>query len=122
MTLHPGFTLKWVVDTASNFPVHMAESPDIVEMVGLLDYFRYRKARKIFSLIFENLPEGGKFITANIVDNEERRFITNLVGWKMIYRDPHELAHLALRSGFQREKIMVIREPLNIHTILIAEK
>lgn len=117
------YHLKWVTDTASNFPKYYEfHKPNLVEMVGLLDYFDDEKAESIFRIIFENLEPGGFFVTANICDNHERRFVTNVVGWKMVYRDASDLIRIAIKAGFDSKNLKVHYEPLKIHCVLIARK
>jgi hypothetical protein len=117
------YKLRWIEDTASNFPKHVnGLKPNIVEMVGLLDYFDEKQVIKVLSTIHENIADGGTMIIANISDNRERKFVTNLVGWKMIYRDAENLIDLAEQSGFELGKMRAIYEPLGIHHILIAIK
>ncbi|MBI1975683.1 MAG: class I SAM-dependent methyltransferase [Candidatus Vogelbacteria bacterium] len=118
------FRLRWIVDTASNFPAHLTHKDkiNIVEMVGLLDYFDDLQVVKVLSVIYNSLENGGVMIIANIDDNIERRFVTNLVNWKMIYRSTEELIDLALKSGFQPNKMRAIYEPLRIHHVLVAKK
>lgn len=116
--------LEWITDNASNFPQYYEEQekPDIIEMVGLMDYFHDSWAIRILSLIRENLSASGTLITANIVANSEQRFISDVVGWKMIYRTPKDLADLALNVGFKSNNVKIICEPLKIHAVLIARK
>ena len=117
------YKIEWTTDTASNFPKYYRhEKPDIIEMVGLMDYFHDPWAIRILSLIYENLPANGTLITANIVPNAEQRFVSDVVGWKMIYRTPEDLIDLALAAGFDKDKIKIIREPLKIHAVLVAKK
>lgn len=113
---------NWIHDTANSFSEHIKESPDIVEMVGLLDYFDDKEVVRIFKNIFENLNPGGVMITSNIVDNAERRFLDKAIGWKMIYRNGEEFAKLASEAGFKKEDIRVIYEPLKVHVVIIASK
>ena len=115
---------SWVNDTASKFPAYYTagEKPDIIEMVGLMDYFDDAQVIKIFGLIYRNLSDGGFFITANILPNHESRFVTNVVGWKMVYRSPQKLINLAITAGFDASKLKVTCEPLRIHMVLIAQK
>ncbi len=118
------FRFRFLNDTASNFINYYEpeENLDIIEMVGLLDYFQDAKIKELLSLIYQKLATSGVLITANIADNPERPFVTNLVGWKMIYRRPEQLINLALASGFQPENLEIIFEPNMIHFILIARK
>jgi len=115
---------RFLNDTASNF-VNYFESDqklDIIEMVGLLDYFEDAKIKELLSLIHNRLSNDGVLITANIADNRERPFVTNLIGWKMIYRKPEEMINMAIAAGFRERKMEIIFEPTMIHFILIAQK
>lgn len=116
------YTFRWVQDTASNFPSHLSSKLDMVEMVGLIDYFNDEKVVTLFRLIYNNLYEGGFFITSNISDNQEKKFVDNAIGWKMIYRSGEDLARLAVRAGFSEHNILVKYEPLKVHAVLIAHK
>lgn len=120
----PNYNFNWVGDTASNFPKYYKEKEelDIIEMVGLLDYFVDKKIEEIFSLIYQNLSLEGVLITANIRDNAERPFLTNLVGWKMIYREPEDFYRMAFKAGFKKENIKILIEPMKIHFVMIARK
>ncbi len=89
---------------------------DIVEMVGLLDYFDDRKVTEIFREIHKILNKNAYFITANIVPNFEQKFMTKFVDWKMIYRSCEDMLKLAELSGFKQTQAML--EPLKIHVIL----
>jgi len=67
---------KWVNDLAQNIKLYVADnSADIVEMVGLLDYFRDEKSVETFGKIYDILKEGGLFMVGNIVPNKEQPFI-----------------------------------------------
>lgn len=117
------FIFNWCIDTASNFYKHLKNGkPNIVEMVGLLDYFDDEKALSIFKTIFDQLDNGGIFITANIDNNAERKFVTNFIGWDMIYRNDKDLFRLATQAGFKKENIKILYEPLKIHVVLVAKK
>lgn len=118
------YDLRWFNDTASGFPVYyeIHERPNIIEMVGLLDYFSPEKTLDILKTIYENLEPGGVLITANISDNVERKFISNIVGWHMVYKSAMELIDIAANAGFERSKMRALYEPLHIHCVLIAMK
>ncbi|MDP3955740.1 MAG: hypothetical protein Q8Q18_00635 [bacterium] len=118
------YRLRWIQDTASRFGEHFdsSELVNIVEMVGLLDYFDEIQTLKILKVIHNNLEKGGTMIIANINDNQERKFVTNLVGWPMIYKSAEELIDIAIAAGFDPLNIRSIYEPLEIHHVLIATK
>jgi SAM-dependent methyltransferase len=112
----------WVENTAGKYlnDESVAKKFDIIEMVGLMDYLDDAKGIQILSSVKKALKQGGKFITANIADNPERKFLTNAVGWKMIYRTAEELASLLIRSGFSESGMRIYYEPLCTHSIIIV--
>lgn len=117
------FLFNWIEGTAGSFlRSTSADRVDIIEMVGLLDYFDDQKAIDIFNNIHSKLNEGGIFITANIVDNAEQKFLKKVIGWEMIYRYAEDLQQLLIKAGFSQEKVYMFYEPLKIHTIAICNK
>lgn len=118
------FSFRWIEDFAKRFHNYYEEvsRPNIIETVGLMDYFDDDKVLEFFSHVYLYLRDGGTFITANIADNPERKFVTNLVGWEMIYRQPEEFYEIALKAGFKKENIKILLEPLRVHFVMIAKK
>jgi hypothetical protein len=113
----------WVNATAGSFLRNEAENTyDIIEMVGLLDYFDDEKAIDIFRSIHKDLNIGGTFITANICPNEEQKFLTKIIKWEMVYRRAEDLASLLIKAGFEESSILILYEPLKVHCIAIAKK
>lgn len=114
---------KWINDLAQNVANLVDKnSIDIVEMVGLLDYFRDEKSVETFSRIYDILKNGGLFMVGNIVPNMEQPFISRL-GWpKMYYRQPIDLINLLKNSGFSEYKGEVILEPLKNHVVAVIRK
>jgi len=94
--------------------------PDIIEMVGIMDYLSEATVVKIIRETRRLLSPGGIFITCNISDNSERTFLERVLGWKMIYRRPEDLCRILTKAGFEQPKI--ITEPLGIHIIAIGKK
>ncbi len=95
---------------------------DIVEMVGLLDYFDNERAVEIFNRIYDVLNPAGKYITGNIIAHAEKPLLTRFAGWNVIYREPEEFLSLLTRSHFGKHTILVYVEPHRIHAISVAEK
>lgn len=93
--------------------------PDIVEMVGILDYFDDDIAIEVISEIYKLLPPGGILITCNICENSERMFLTYVLRWPMVYRGKKELCEILTRAGFVHSQ--VIFEPLGIHGLSIGK-
>lgn len=94
--------------------------PDIIEMVGFLDYRPNYKAGHLLGKIHKLLLPGGIFITANICPNAEKHFLTNVIDWPMIYRTPEELGNILLEAGF--EDCRIICEPLKIFAVGVCKK
>jgi hypothetical protein len=94
--------------------------PQIIEMVGLLDYIPQDKAIRLVRKILESLEVKGIFLTCNIRHNPERHFLKWVVNWPMIYRTPAELAEIVSEAGFSDCRL--IYEPLKIHGLIIAQK
>lgn len=115
--------LQWYTGTISDFFKSQPPTPtyDIVEMVGLMDYFEDAKVIEVCKQIRVNLVHDGVLIIANISDNKERRFVTDVIGWKMIYRSTDEFVALLLLAGFERHKMKIQYEPVKIHYVVTAE-
>ncbi len=118
------YSFRWIEDLAKKFHTHYEgiSHPNIIETVGLMDYFDDQAVLEFFSHVYTYLRPGGVFITANIADNPERKFVTNLVGWKMIYRQPEEFYEIAVKAGFKKDNIKILLEPLKVHFVMIAKK
>ena len=94
--------------------------PQIVEMLGLLDYISQDKAIRLAEKIRQSLEPKGVFLTCNIAPNPERHFLKWVVNWPMIYRTAGDLAEISREAGFSDCRL--IYEPLRIHGLLIAQK
>jgi hypothetical protein len=94
--------------------------PQIIEMMGFLDYNAQDKAILFVKKLYKSLDKNGVLITCNINFNIERHFIKWVINWPMVYRKAEDLIDIAKCSGFKKYKI--IYEPLKIHGILIAKK
>lgn len=115
-------SFRWINDDARSIKtIAQPESVDIIEMVGLLDYFNHEKAVSLTESIYETLKEDGLFIVANVFPNREMRFVRN-TGWpKMYYRQPEDMEKILEEGGFEHEPI-IIKEPLKVHIIALVEK
>ena len=118
------FELKWINDTAGSFFRSLDEDNtfDIIEMVGLIDYFSDEKALQMFSHVNKHLSEDGLFITANISDNRERPFVTKVIEWSMVYRSAEQLGEVLSRANFNNNKMGLFYEPLKIHCVAVCIK
>lgn len=111
-------------DTISDFfKKNNNDKFDIIGMVGFLDYLENEEAILYFDKIYNALTANGIFITGNIKDNSERKFLTEVVGWpSLIFRNETDLVNLLMNSKFKSSGIEIIYEPHNIHGVIICKK
>ena len=116
------FTFEWINGTANSFLNGLDKNShyNLIEMVGLLDYFDDEKIKQTMMSIYNVLYDGGVLVTANIAPNSEQKFVTNVVGWSMIYRQPEEFLKLVASVPFG--KVIKQVEPLGVHTVVTAIK
>ena len=93
--------------------------PQIIEMLGLLDYIPRDKAIRLVRKIRESLGEKGIFLTCNICHNPERHFLKWVINWSMIYRTPVELAEIVNEAGFSVCRL--IYQPLKLHGLVVLQ-
>ncbi len=92
---------------------------DIIEIVGLIDYFDDERTIRLMKVARDVLYKGGIIVAANVMPNSEVPFVHKM-GWpKMIYRTHKDLEMLLEKSGFTKTEI--ITEPLKVHCIAIAK-
>ena len=98
------------------------EQFDLIEIVGLLDYFDDEKLSKTLDSICKHLYDGGVVLASNISPNSEQPFVTKAVGWVMIYRSAENFGSFFVRAGMSTENITIYYEPLRIHVLVSATK
>lgn len=92
---------------------------DIVEIAGLIDYFKRPTIESFWESCKKMLKDGGKLVTCNIMPNGEQDILHNLIGWMpMKYRNVDDLKELSFSSP---ERTIIITEPKSIHSIMIIE-
>lgn len=112
----------WINESAFNIQSLVSDnSIDIVEMVGLLDYFSNEKGVKVMRQINNVLKNDGLFIVANVYPNSEVKFVSK-IGWpQMYYRLPQDIESLLRQANFLKE-LTIILEPLKVHLIALTRK
>lgn len=118
------FQFEWVEGTVNNFlQKEPGKEYDVVEMVGLLDYFNNDKVCSTVDRIYDVLRAGGSLVTANILPNPEQRFVANVMDWHMFYRTCEEFLHLMQKTRFDAgENISSFSEPMSVHVVVQATK
>ncbi|MFA6535923.1 MAG: class I SAM-dependent methyltransferase [Candidatus Paceibacterota bacterium] len=117
-----GHCFEWINDDARNISKLVSpESFDLVEMVGLLDYFQNDRGTQVIGQIYNALKVGGMFIVANVFPNSEMPFVYK-TGWpKMYYKTPEDIRTILKQSGFNAEPD-IFTEPLKVHIIGVVRK
>jgi SAM-dependent methyltransferase len=79
------------------------ESFDLIEKVGLSDYFDDTKLQRYLSEIHRVLSSGGYFLGANISSKEEASYAHNVACWpEMFYRERNNIVELLESIGFKK--------------------
>lgn len=113
----------WINGNAKNLRSLVPNNSfEIVEMVGLLDYFNNERSIKLISDIYSKLRKNGLFIVGNVFPNSEVPFVSH-VGWpKMYYKDINGMLEILTAAGFEKDSISLIFEPLKVHVVGLARK
>jgi SAM-dependent methyltransferase len=114
---------SWVCEDVRNIDkLFPPNSGDLVEMVGLLDYFNNESSVKLINKVYNILKPGGLFIVANVYPNNEQDFVNN-IGWpKMYYKNDEDMKYILTRAGFSLLSTDLYFEPLMVHIISSARK
>jgi chemotaxis methyl-accepting protein methylase len=94
--------------------------PDIIEMLGLMDYLRTSLAVKLVRKIYSALNAGGRFLTCHVHPNSESYFLRHVVDWDMIYRPLGEFHDILVEGKFLHPAFFT--EPHGIHSVAVCEK
>jgi len=102
------------------FDREINEKPDIIEMMGLVDYLKDKLATTLFRKIRRNLKPNGYFFTCHVHPNSESYFMRHVINWGMRYRRKDEFEDLLISGDFLAPRL--ITEPHGIHSIAVAQK
>lgn len=94
-----------------------SERFNIIEVVGLLDYFTGERFIAFLEILRRHLADAGTLILANVIPNDEIPFVRK-TGWpEMFYRRPEEVRDLIAEAGFGGDSDIIV-EPLGIHAVI----
>ena len=115
--------VTYLLDTMRNVKSTCAGlRPDIVEMVGTLDYLNKKRSIQMLDEVFDVLPEHGVFITGNVLPNREEPYVTHVIGWHLVYKTVEELEQIVRESKFDERKASITLELLRVHAIMELRK
>jgi SAM-dependent methyltransferase len=96
--------------------------PNLIEMVGFLEYRPDEKAIRLVNSIYQVLEKEGVFLVSQIAPNSESFFLREVINWPMIYRNPERLAKILSLGGFSLNQCVFYQEPLKIHYVVECKK
>ena len=97
-------------------------NPNIVEVVGFLEYRPKERAIVLIERIYHLLAPNGVLLISNINYNYEIPFFHWVINWQMIYRTPEELCEILIAGRFDPNSCKIICEPLKIYSLAICKK
>lgn len=96
-------------------------SPQVVKIVGLLEYLTDAQASELLTTMFDVMTPGGRLLTHGMVDRfHTARFMARTFGLRHIYRTGEQVAQLLQSVGFQ--EIEVCDEPMKVFSVLLATR
>lgn len=105
-------------DIMTVWPAAKEFAPNVVHIIGLLEYVPNERAINLLAAVHAVL-QGGKLLTSNTVNNMEAGFLRYVIGWNMLYRSGWQLERLLKAAGFKR--VVVHSEPHKIQNIVVAD-
>ncbi|MFA5995755.1 MAG: class I SAM-dependent methyltransferase family protein [Patescibacteria group bacterium] len=95
-------------------------TPDVCEVVGLLDYFSDSALVRLLQRVRAVLPVGHSLVAANVRPNVEMAFVTFVLDWVMKYRTSTQFSRLVRQAGFVYFWTAV--ERAGVYTIIVARR
>jgi predicted O-methyltransferase YrrM len=81
-------------------------SINLIEMVGLTDYFDDQRVHHYLRRIYDVLSKGGWFLGSNISSDEESDYAHKVACWpRMYYRPKEDIVESLEKAGFKKEEI-----------------
>ena len=116
-------TFSFVHDTSRKLEAICSKHPpQIIEMMGFLDYRPDHKACQLIQRIYGLLAGNGTFFTCNIHPNPEKIFLNWVLLWPMVYRSKEAFSNLLIEGKFKPDKIQLYYDPFHIHGIAVCQK
>jgi len=95
--------------------------PQIVKMIGLMEYFTDDQVKELMKVLYEVMAPGGSLITHGLVDYHNfTPFLARMLNWHIIQRTGEQMAAMMEGCGFKN--IESFETPMKIYTIVTGEK
>ncbi len=98
----------------------IADAPQIVEMIGLVEYLSDANVKQLFSSVskFRN-PSGAILISSMENKHGVDRFLKNTLDFHLIYRSPKKLMGFLSECGYK--KFNVFPEPTGLFNVIVGQ-
>jgi len=107
---------EMITDSTTNMEkVLVGYEPDIIEMVGFLEYRKKQKAVSLLSRLKEIVNSEGTIVVSQVVPNKEMFFLRYVMNWPMVYRTKKEFSNVLEESGYTNRDL--IKDPTGIHMV-----
>jgi SAM-dependent methyltransferase len=98
-----------------------AVSPNVVKIIGLLEYLTDAQATELLAAMFEVMAADGRLLTHGMVDRfNTARFVARTFGLRHVHRTGDHVAKLLRSVGFR--EIETFDEPMKIYSVLLAKR
>jgi SAM-dependent methyltransferase len=113
--------VKFIVGDIRNIEKLLDEPPDIVKMLGILEYLTDEQIKAVMQATSNIMPQGA-FIVYNSLSKAHGtdRFFRRVFGLHMMHRSPAELRALMTAAGMSH--FISIPEPLGVYHVIVACK
>jgi extracellular factor (EF) 3-hydroxypalmitic acid methyl ester biosynthesis protein len=110
--------IKWALGRAK----HDLGLQDIIYSSGLCDYLDRRLMTSLIERCHAQLNSGGALVIGNFTPvNPDRRFMDNIMYWRLIHRDEQEMRQLFADSPFG-DQVQFITEEEGVNLFAVATK
>jgi hypothetical protein len=104
-----------------SMPEYIQSTPQILELVGILEYFTDAEVLSFLSDAAKNLDKQSSVVVNSIEDaHGMKSFLKRAFNFQLIYRSPEKMMELLDKAGYH--DFDVEREPLKIYSVITAHK
>lgn len=113
--------VEFIEGDAINAEELISVKPNLVLMVGILEYLQDGQIEKILEAMHGIMPEGGVVMATSLGNHHGLdRFFRKAFDLKLIYRDNHKVKSLMHQAGFK--DLEVDSEPIGIYDAVVGYK
>ncbi len=113
--------VQFIQGNAIELEKHLDFTPQIVKMIGIIEYLTDSQVQELFDLAYRVLPSKGNLVVNSISDKHGHdRFMRGVFHLHLNYRTPEKIMGMLEKSGFKN--FSPEREPLKVYYVISCEK